>query len=125
MTVQQIAGRVAPPLALPAEPGPAPPLRGPAFAEVLGRAAGPRGVAFSAHASDRLGERGIEISDALHQRLAEAIDTLDAKGARDAVLLGSDAAFVVNVPNRTVVTALSPSDLRDRAVTQIDSALLL
>ncbi len=123
MTVQQIAGRITMPPAPPATPGAAPP-RGPAFADLLERATD-RPVALSAHAAERLDDRGIEFSDALRTRIAEALDTLDAKGARDAVLLGPDAAFVVNVPNRTVVTALAPDEMRDRAVTQIDSALLL
>jgi len=124
MTVQQIAGRIAPPPAPPAPPGAAP-SRGPAFADLLERATGRPPVALSAHAAERLGDRGIEFSDALQARIGEALDTLDAKGARDAVLLGSDAAFVVSVPNRTVVTALAPDEMRDRAVTQIDSALFL
>jgi len=125
MTIQQIAGRVtAPPL-----PGGAPadarPARGSAFADLLAQVQTPPRVTVSAHAAQRLSERSIELSDPVRQRIAEALDTLDAKGSRDAVLLGTDAAFVVNVPNRTVVTALAPDEMRDRAVTQIDSALFL
>lgn len=123
MTVQQIAGRVAPPPSRP--PGAAPPARGPAFAELLDRAGTSGSVSLSAHAAERIGARGIDLSDALQTRMAEALDTLAAKGSRDAVLLSPDAAFVVNVPNRTVVTALAPDEMRDRAVTQIDSALVL
>ncbi|WP_420456787.1 flagellar biosynthesis protein [Rubrivirga sp.] len=124
MTVQQIAGRVA---ALPAPPSPGAPSapRGPGFAEWLDRAAGPPSLTVSAHAAQRLGERGLALTDGDRARIADALDTLAAKGSRDAVLLGPDAAFVVNVPNRTVVTALAPDEMRDRAVTQIDSALIL
>ncbi len=125
MTVHQIAGRVAAP-PFPGGAADAPPVpRGPAFADLLAQAQSPPRVTVSAHAAQRLSERSIELSDPVRQRIAEALDTLDAKGSRDAVLFGTDAAFVVNVPNRTVITALVPDEMRDRAVTQIDSALFL
>ena len=59
------------------------------------------------------------------EAIREAVAALDAKGARDALLLRPDAAFVVNVPNRTVVTALPSGDLTARVFTGIDSALVL
>lgn len=124
MTVHQIAGRVAAPPVQPGRPSAPPAPGGPAFAELLARATDDR-LTVSAHASQRLDEYGVDFSDSVRTRVSEALDVLDAKGSRDAVLLGPDAAFVVHVPSRTVVTALSPSEMRDRAVTQIDSALLL
>ena len=69
--------------------------------------------------------RAITLTEPLREQIAQALDTLGAKGANDALLLGTDAAFVVNVPNRTVVTALAPDEMHDRVVTQIDSALIL
>ena len=51
--------------------------------------------------------------------------TLAAKGARDALLMRADAAFVVNVPNRTVITAIDRQEMQHRVFTQIDSAMLL
>ena len=124
MTVQQLAGRVGPP---PVQPGTtsAPHARGPAFADLLARASEPPRLTVSAHAAQRLTERSIDLTDPVRERIAHALDTLDAKGASDALLVGTDAAFVVNVPNRTVVTALAPDEMRDRVVTQIDSALIL
>ncbi|MEO0557931.1 MAG: flagellar biosynthesis protein [Bacteroidota bacterium] len=124
-TVQQLAGRVAPP---PVQPGgprdPAAP-RASDFAALLAKASEPSRLTVSAHAAQRAGERAIDLSEPVQQRISEAIDTLGDKGARDALLIGSDAAFVVSVPNRTVVTALALNDLQDRAVTQIDSAFML
>jgi flagellar operon protein len=57
--------------------------------------------------------------------LSEALTSLDAKGARDALLLRSDAAFVVNVPNRTLVTAIGREELAEKIFTQIDSAMIV
>ena len=123
MTVQQIAGRVVAPPGLPGARPAAPPVPG-GFADALDRAGRPR-LAVSAHAAQRLDARGIDFSDAVRGRVTEALDALDAKGAREALLIGGDGAFVVSVPNRTVVTALAPDEMRDRVVTQIDSAVLL
>ena len=124
MTVQQIAGRVVAPPGLPGARATAPPVPG-GFADALDRAGRGGGVAVSAHAAERLGARGIDFSDAVRGRVSEALDALGAKGAREALLIGGDGAFVVSVPNRTVVTALAPDEMRDRVVTQIDSAVLL
>ncbi len=53
------------------------------------------------------------------------MDLLASKGAHNALLLRADAAFVVNVPHRTVITAISGQELQQRVFTQIDSAVLL
>ena len=128
MTVQQIAARVGPAPVFPGTPG-APPTRGPAFADLLARATAPEPfgsrLTVSAHAAQRLTDRAIRLTEPLRQQIAQALDTLSAKGSNDALLVGTDAAFVVNVPNRTVVTALAPDEMHDRVVTQIDSALIL
>lgn len=127
MTVREIAGRVALPPGLPGAATPPLAPHGPAFADLLRQVAGaePPRLVLSAHATQRAEQRGIDVSEPAQRRIAEALDTLDAKGARDALLLGPDAAFVVHVPSRTVVTALDPSEARDRVFTQIDSAALL
>ncbi len=124
MTVQQIAGRVGLPPVQPGAPS-APPAQGSAFADLLARASEPPRLTVSAHAAQRLHERSIAMTDPVREQIAHALDTLGARGASDALLIGTDAAFVVNVPNRTVVTALAPDEMRDRVVTQIDSALIL
>ena len=123
-TVQQLAARVAPPPVRPGAARDAGSPRAADFAALLEQAGAPD-VTVSAHASQRAGDRAIDLSEPVQRRIAEALDVLDAKGARDALLLGSEAAFVVSVPNRTVVTALDLGEMRDRAVTQIDSAFVL
>ena len=79
----------------------------------------------SAHARQRIEERGISPEGAERQALMEGFEKLDSKGANDALMLRDDAAFVVNVPNRTIITALDRTEMQDRTFTQIDSALLL
>ena len=100
------------------------------FADALKRARGPQPlpdpeVNLSAHAEQRIAQRDISLTRPERQELGEALDKLDEKGSNDALLLRSDAAFVVNVPNRTIVTAMNQSDLQERIFTQIDSAMLV
>ena len=77
MTVQHIAGRVAaPPGSLGTGRGGAAPPAG--FDALLQRAG--RGLTVSAHAAQRLDARGIDFSDAVRDRVGEALDALDAKG---------------------------------------------
>lgn len=96
------------------------------FAEHLERARQQPGSAtISHHAWQRIRQRGISMTDAEQHHLAEAMHHLAGKGARDALLLRPDAAFVVNVPNRTVVTAIDHSEMQQRVFTQIDSAMML
>ncbi|MFB3133597.1 MAG: TIGR02530 family flagellar biosynthesis protein [Rhodothermales bacterium] len=83
------------------------------------------GTKISSHAWQRIQQRGISMTEAEQYRLGEAMKTLAAKGARDALLMRADAAFVVNVPNRTVVTAIDRHEMQHRVFTQIDSAMLL
>lgn len=83
------------------------------------------GTTISNHAWQRIEQRGISMTDAQQHRLGEAMKTLAAKGARDALLMRADAAFVVNVPNRTVITAIDRHEMQQRIFTQIDSAMLV
>jgi flagellar operon protein len=105
--------------------GPAPATRGAvSFQKTLENALG-GGVRFSSHALRRIEERHITLSADDRARIGEAMDRAAAKGARDALLLLDQVALVVSVPNRTVITALSGSELDGAVVTQIDSAVMV
>lgn len=82
-------------------------------------------VKLSAHAEQRIEQRNIPFSADDRRSVGEAMLQLSEKGARDAVLMHSEAAFVVNVPNRTVVTAMDRGEMQERVFTNIDSAYLL
>lgn len=132
MNVRQLAARLegvqgVPPRGSPASPPPLTPART-VFADHLRRAGGTEQAAplkLSAHAQERIAQRGISLDEDERRILQEATDALHAKGARDALLLRADAAFVVNVPSRTVITAIDGGELRERVFTQIDSAMLI
>lgn len=130
MNVRHLAARTVGPV----QPGPVQQPRGPdraepagpSFAEALRQAQGePSPLKLSAHAEQRIQQRAISLTPPEREAMAEALAHLDAKGAREALLLRPDAAFVVNVPNRTVVTAMAHDDLHARVFTGIDSAYVL
>ena len=92
------------------------------FASALTRA---RQVRFSAHAQRRLASRNLQLDERQLAGIARATDQADAKGARDSLLLMDDVALVVNVPNRTVVTALDPTRMQNGIVTNIDATVFV
>ena len=84
-----------------------------------------KGIHFSAHAKARLHSRGVNLSESKLDALSEAIDKADAKGARESLILSDEAAYVVSVKNRTIITAFDRDNLRDGVFTSIDSAVVL
>lgn len=104
----------------------APPAGGQKFASVFQETLRkPQEVRFSAHATQRLAERGIRLSDAELGRIAKAIDDAAAKGARESLLLMDRLALVVSVANRTVITALEPDGNQNAVFTNIDSVVVV
>jgi len=82
-----------------------------------------REVRLSRHAETRLSQRGIALDEAQRERLSQAVDKAEEKGIRNSLVMVDDVALVVNVPNRTVVTAVTKGELHDNAFTNIDGAV--
>jgi flagellar operon protein len=80
---------------------------------------------FSHHAEQRLRQRGIELMPDQITRIANAVNQAAAKGAKDSLVLFRDIAMIVNVPNRTVVTAMDGNSMKEHIFTQIDSAVVV
>lgn len=79
----------------------------------------------------RLQMRNITLSPDDLNKLRDAVDRAEAKGAREALVLMSrpsrdqDLALVVSVKNRTVITAMDGDSLKDNVFTNIDSAVIV
>lgn len=73
----------------------------------------------------RLGDRKINLDPAMMGRMNDALDKAAAKGVEDTLVLTSDAAFIVNVKNRTVITALDRNSLNGNVFTNIDGAVVI
>ena len=80
---------------------------------------------FSAHAAQRLRERKIDMDPAMLARVSEAVDKAEAKGIDDTLVLTKDAALIVNVKNRTVITAMDRSQMLGNVFTNIDGAVIV
>jgi flagellar operon protein len=87
------------------------------FKEELGR------VKFSGHAQSRLVGRDISIDEADMQKLDSAISAAGEKGAKETLVLMPEKAFIVSIPNKTVITALNREAMDMNIVTNIDSAV--
>ncbi len=80
---------------------------------------------ISSHAKNRMENRGIELDPKTMGKLNQAMDMAAKKGARESLVVVDDKAFVVNVENRTVVTALNQGESSGRVFTQIDSTVFV
>jgi flagellar operon protein len=100
------------------------PAGGGGFADVLAQVEKKREVTFSAHAAERLARRGIQLSEADRQRLNEAVTAVEGKGGRNSLVMLGSTALIVNVPSRTVVTAMGAGLTNERVITNIDSAVI-
>lgn len=95
------------------------------FAKVLEQKLTGQPVKLSLHAQERLRARGITLSETDLQQLAGAVDTVAQKGGKESLIMMKDAALVVSVKNRTVVTAMDRAGMKGNVFTNIDSAVLL
>lgn len=82
-------------------------------------------LSFSQHAQQRLHSRGVALSAETVTKLADGVDRAQGKGSRETLVLTDEAAFVVNVRDRNVITVFDRDNLREGVVTSIDSAVIV
>ncbi len=83
------------------------------------------GVNFSAHAMDRIDKREISMNEIEARKVGNAIKTAKEKGAKDSLFIGNGYALIVNIPNKTVVTAMNSRQMDSAFVTNIDSTVMV
>ena len=91
----------------------------------LDKARGTRDVEFSKHAIIRAEERGIDITPDLIDQLRGSMIRAQAKGATNILAMDSDKAFIINVPNAKVITAITQDEMKESVFTNIDGAVFL
>lgn len=77
---------------------------------------------FSKHANERLLSRNIDLSDSQLERLQNGTRKAEAKGIKESLVVVDNLAFIVNVRNNTVITAVNEKD--DKIFTNIDGAVI-
>ncbi|GKU78630.1 TIGR02530 family flagellar biosynthesis protein [Paenibacillus sp. L3-i20] len=80
---------------------------------------------FSHHAEVRMEQRGITLQPESLSQIMKAVDDAASKGAKDSLIVFKDIAMIVNVPSRTVVTAMDGKQMQSNVFTKIDSAIIL
>ncbi|MBP3421058.1 MAG: flagellar protein [Lachnospiraceae bacterium] len=80
---------------------------------------------FSKHAANRLADRNIELTNEQMDRLAMGTQKAGVKGIKDSLVMIDDLAFIVNIPNKTVVTAIDQTQADENIFTNIDGAVIV
>lgn len=99
---------------------------GVSFEELLKqKISGTSELKFSKHATQRLDDRNIVLTDEQSLRLEEGVMKASEKGITDSLVLVDSLAFIVNVPNQTVITALDQAESEENVFTNIDGAVIV
>ena len=80
---------------------------------------------FSKHASTRLKDRDIELTGSQIDRLNAGMQKANEKGINESLVLMDQMAFIVNVKNSTVITAMNETEIKDNVFTNIDGAVIV
>ncbi|MBD5499770.1 MAG: flagellar protein [Lachnospiraceae bacterium] len=95
------------------------------FQEILEHHSQPGEVKFSKHAAGRLADRNIELTEGQMERLNAGMARAGQKGIKESLVIVDQMAFIVNVPNNTVVTAMNQQDAEENVFTNIDGAVIV
>ena len=79
---------------------------------------------FSKHATMRLEDRNINLSEAQNERLEAGVLKASEKGIQESLVMIDSLAFIVNIPNKTVVTAMDQAESDKNVFTNIDGAVI-
>ena len=101
--------------------------QGLSFEEIWKQKTGETGteLRFSKHAANRLADRSITLSDNQLNRLTEGAKKAGEKGIKESLVMVDQLAFIVNVPNNTVITAMDQSQANENIFTNIDGAVIM
>ena len=83
------------------------------------------GLRFPKHAAMRLADRNINLTNEQNLRLENGVEKANEKGISESLVLMDSLAFIVNIPNKTVVTAMDQSESESNIFTNIDGAVIV
>ena len=82
-------------------------------------------VNFSKHAVKRAAEHSIELNDDNLGRLNEGVKIASEKNLTEPLILVGGTAFLVNIPNNTIITAVDSSNMKGNVFTNIDGTVII
>lgn len=80
---------------------------------------------ISKHATERIQERNIKISDAEWQVVTNKVFEARDKGVSQPLVLMDQAALIVSAKNATVITAMDRLEAKTQLFTNIDGTIVL
>lgn len=83
------------------------------------------GINLSTHAVKRLQERQIDFNGEEYMKVKDAMAKLAAKGGKNSLIISDKAAYIVDVANNKVVTAVDKNSMSDNIFTKIDSTMFI
>lgn len=82
-------------------------------------------VNFSKHAVKRAMEHNIDLNDESISRLNEGVRIAGEKNLEEPLILVGSTAFLVNIPNNTVITAVDSGNMKGNVFTNIDGTVII
>lgn len=70
-------------------------------------------------------DRNIDLTEGQLKRLAEGTNKAGAKGIKESLVLVDDLAFIVNIKNNMVITAMNQGETENHIFTNIDGAVIM
>ncbi|MEE2670980.1 MAG: TIGR02530 family flagellar biosynthesis protein [Bdellovibrionota bacterium] len=83
------------------------------------------GINLSSHAVKRLAERKIDFNGDEYTKVKNAVDRLKAKGSQNSLVVSDKAAYIVDVQNNKVITAVDKESMTENVFTKIDSTVFV
>ena len=80
---------------------------------------------ISKHASERMQERHIEISQQEWQQITDKVFEARDKGVKQPLVLTDQAALIISAKNATVITAMDRYEAKSQLFTNIDGTIVL
>lgn len=84
-----------------------------------------KAVKFSKHARERMQARNIDLTEGDVAKIYRAFDLAEQKGVRDSLVIIDDLTLIVNIPSKTVITAMDGSNIKENVFTNIDGAVIV
>jgi len=82
-------------------------------------------INLSTHAIKRLQERKIDFNGDEYMKVKGAIAKIAAKGGKNSLIISDKAAYIVDVANNKVVTAVDKNNMSENIFTKIDSTMFI
>ena len=95
------------------------------FNQILDQLQKKEEIKFSKHATERLNNRNMNLTNSEIERLKTAFEKAEEKGVKDALILMDDKAFIANIKGKVVITTVNKEQLNNNIFTNIDGAVII